>query len=238
MNHSPEGRKECRTLLFAGDSITDADHLWDPGPDGLGHGYVHMISEMLKAGEVPETAGKKADTGEASEIAETGSREESGYHIINSGYNGYRAEDLLRRWNRICLSRQPDLVTLLVGVNEVGASMEGMVTEPEIFERTYERLITEVLHNTRADMILMEPFLFRHPAYLITWRKYFDPLLPVISHLAEKYSLPLICLDQPLNGLADRIGADQVTVDGIHLTEAGNRFLAEQWIKMYHQVEK
>ena len=203
MNHSPEGRKECRTLLFAGDSITDADHLWDPGPDGLGHGYVHMISEMLKAGEVPETAGKKADTGEASEIAETGSREESGYHIINSGYNGYRAEDLLRRWNRICLSRQPDLVTLLVGVNEAGAAMEGMVTEPEVFERTYERLITEVLHNTRADMILMEPFLFRYPAYLITWRKYFDPLLPVIARLADTACPSSVLTDRLMNWRTD-----------------------------------
>ena len=36
-----------KRIVFAGDSITDADHLWDPGEDGLGHGYVHMISEEL-----------------------------------------------------------------------------------------------------------------------------------------------------------------------------------------------
>ena len=213
------------TLLFAGDSITDADHLWEPGSDGLGHGYVHMVSEMLKTGKT----GNAGSAGNVGDFA---------YRIINSGYNGYRAEDLLRRWNRICLGKQPDLVTLLVGVNEAGAAMEGMVTEPEVFERTYERLITEVLHNTRADMILMEPFLFRYPAYLITWRKYFDPLLPVIARLADKYSLPFIRLDGPLNELADRLGVDQVTVDGIHLTETGNRFLAEQWIQVYRQVEK
>lgn len=193
-------------LLFAGDSITDADHLWEPGPDGLGQGYVHMIAKTL--------------TGES-------------YQFINSGFNGFRAEDLLRRWNRICLSKKPDLVTLLVGVNEAGAAMEGMVTTPGEFSRTYERLITEVLENTGADMILMEPFLFCRPAYLITWRKYFDPLLPEIAHLAEKYSLPLIRLDQPLNELAEKLGVDAVTVDGIHLTELGNRFLAEQWLKVY-----
>ena len=182
-----------KRLLFAGDSITDADHLWDPGPDCLGHGYVHLIAEKLKSEE-------KAVCAEAADT------EAAGVTIINSGFNGYRAEDLLRRWNQVCLCRQPDLVTLLVGVNEAGAAMEGMVTEPEVFERTYERLITEVLHNTRADMILMEPFLFRYPAYLITWRKYFDPLLPVIARLADKYSLPFIRLDGPLNELADRLG--------------------------------
>ena len=212
-----------RRLLFAGDSITDADHLWDPGPDRLGHGYVHLIAEKLKLEE-------KAVCAEAADTEAAG-----GITIINSGFNGYRAEDLLRRWNQVCLCKQPDLVTLLAGVNEAGAAMEGMVTEPEVFERTYERLITEVLNNTRADMILMEPFLFRRPAFLITWRKYFDPILPVISHLAEKYSLPFIPLDQPFNDLADRLGVDQVTVDGIHLTETGNRFLAKKWLEVYRQ---
>ena len=198
------------TLLFAGDSITDADHLWEPGPDGLGHGYVQMISEMLK----PQVS----------------------CEIINSGFNGYRAEDMLRRWHRICLSKNPDLVTLLVGVNEAGAAMEGMVTEPEQFEKTYERLITQVREETGAKMILMEPFLFRKPAYLNAWRPYFETLLPVIRHLAGKYDLPFIPLDQPLNALADCLGADAVTLDGIHLTETGNRFLAEQWMKVYRQT--
>lgn len=197
-----------KTLLFAGDSITDADHLWDPGIDGLGQGYVHLISEMLH---------------------------DSSCQVINSGFNGFRAEDLLRRWNSVCLKKKPDLVTLLVGVNEAGAAMEGMVTSPEQFEKTYERLITEVLDHTEADMILMEPFLFRKPAYLITWRTYLDPLLLVIERLAAKYRLPLIRLDQPLNELADRIGIDRVTADGIHLTEAGNRFLAEQWMLCYRK---
>ena len=156
--------------------------------------------------------------------------------IINSGFNGYRAEDMLRRWHRICLSKNPDLVTLLVGVNEAGAAMEGMVTEPEQFEKTYERLITQVREETGAKMILMEPFLFRKPAYLIAWRPYFETLLPVIRHLAGKYDLPFIPLDQPLNALADCLGADAVTLDGIHLTETGNRFLAEQWMKVYRQT--
>ncbi len=218
-----------KKLLFTGDSITDADHLWDPGPDGLGHGYVHMIAGMLMAEEKADVSGRCS----GQDCPEK--KDSFFYQIINSGFNGYRAEDLLRRWNQVCLSKQPDLVTLLVGVNEAGAAMEGMITEPEMFERTYERLIVEVFENTRADMILMEPFLFRHPAYLINWRKYLDPALQVIGHLAEKHSLPLILLDRPLNELADQIGVDRVTVDGIHLTETGNRFLAEQWMKVYRK---
>lgn len=222
-----------KKLLFAGDSITDADHLWDPGADGLGQGYVHLIAEMLKAEEQEEEKRKPGK-----QEAEKQMSWEGAYRIINSGFNGYRAEDLLRRWHRVCLSKDPDLVTLLVGVNEAGAAMEGMITGPEEFEKNYERLITEVLEHTRADMILMEPFLFRYPAYLISWRKYLEPNLQVISHLAEKYSLPLIRLDGPLNVLADQMGVERITVDGIHLTDTGNRFLAEKWLAMYRQMQE
>lgn len=200
-----------KRIVFAGDSITDADHLWDPGEDGLGHGYVHMISEELHNTVKPEQMPV----------------------IINSGFNGYRAEDLLRRWNTVCLQKKPDLVTLLVGVNEAGAAMEGMVTTPEQFYRTYERLVREVLEETGADMILMEPFLFRYPAYLLNWRTYLQTLQPVIEEIAGKYGLPLIRLDRPLNDLAEKVGVNRITIDGIHLTEQGNRFLMKQWLNCF-----
>lgn len=196
-----------KKIVFAGDSITDADHLWEPGEDGLGQGYVHMISEALKKRrhEMPE--------------------------LVNSGFNGYRAEDLLRRWNQVCLRKKPDLVTLLIGVNEVGAAMEGMAVSKEQFRKNYERLVTEVL-DTGADMILMEPFLFVWPAYLINWRVYLeDTILPVVDEIAEKYDLPLIHLDRPLRELAEKYGVEQITVDGIHLTERGNHYLADMWLK-------
>lgn len=197
-----------KKIVFAGDSITDADHLWEPGEDGLGQGYVHMISESLKVAgtEMPE--------------------------LINSGFNGYRAEDLLRRWNQVCLRKKPDLVTLLVGVNEVGAAMEGMVLSKEQFRKNYQRLVTEVL-DTGADMILMEPFLFTWPAYLINWRVYLEStILPVVEETALKYHLPLIRLDQPLRKLAEQYGTEQITIDGIHLTEKGNQYLADCWLKI------
>lgn len=200
-----------KRIVFAGDSITDADHLWDPGEDGLGHGYVHMIAEELRNHVEPEQMPV----------------------IINSGFNGYRAEDLLRRWNTVCLRKKPDLVTLLVGVNEAGAAMEGMVTTPEQFYRTYERLVREVREETGADMILMEPFLFQYPAYLLNWRVYLQTLQPVIGEIAEKYGLPLIRLDHPLNDLAEKEGVSQITIDGIHLTEKGNQFLMKQWFHCF-----
>ena len=201
-------------LIFAGDSITDADHLWDPGPDRLGHGYVQRIMNLFRE-----------QTGEI----------KLPVSIINSGFNGFRAEDLLRRWYGSVVSKKPDLVTLLVGVNEAGAAAEGMVTSPEEFEGHYSQLIRSTLEDTGADMILMEPFLFSKPAYLITWRPYFNSILEVIGNLADRYDLPLIKLDGPLNDLASRLGEDCLTVDGIHLTEDGEIYLADQWMKLFNE---
>lgn len=193
-------------LLFAGDSITDADHLWDPGPLGLGNGYVNGIGQVL-----------------------------TDKQIINSGFNGFRAIDLHRRFDRVCLEKEPDLVTLLVGVNEAGAAAEGMVTSPEDFRATYAAMI-EAVKEKGAAMILMEPFLFSKPAYLISWRPYFDSIRRVIREVADSYGLPLILLDEDLNRMAKELGADAVTIDGIHLTKLGNQYLTERWLACYKEL--
>lgn len=193
-------------LVFAGDSITDADHLWDPGELGLGCGYVHGIGTKL--------TDKK---------------------IINSGFNGFCAIDLWRRFDQVCIQKKPDLVTLLIGVNEAGAAKEGMITEPEDFRETYVSMI-EAAEKIGASVILMEPFLFSKPAYLIGWRPYFDSIREVIHEVAESYSLPLILLDEPLNQMAEELGPDAVTVDGIHLTELGNQYLTDRWLETFWEL--
>lgn len=229
-------------LVFAGDSITDADHLWDPGELGLGCGYVHGIGKWFVEkqnycddGCLAEMQNNCGDEKSIDQQTIEGDKKFVGKQIINSGFNGFCAIDLYRRFDRVCLSKNPDLVTLLIGVNEAGAAAEGMVTAPETFRETYVSMIEQV-QAQGASMILMEPFLFSKPAYLMNWRPYFDSIRLVIHEVAKTYKLPLILLDEPLNQMAKELGPDAVTVDGIHLTELGNRYLTERWIETYLQI--
>ncbi len=83
------------TILFQGDSITDSGRKNNHN-DSLGDGYVMMTAAWLSA-LYPE------------------------YHMkfYNRGIGGNRVRDLRNRWKKDCLDLKPNLVSILVGVNDV-----------------------------------------------------------------------------------------------------------------------
>ena len=81
-----------KKLLFQGDSITDC---WrtSEAEVSLGRGYPKMIAqELARRGEEVQ--------------------------VINRGISGDRSIDLIRRWDRDCVRFDPDLVTILIGIND------------------------------------------------------------------------------------------------------------------------
>ncbi|MFA5785238.1 MAG: hypothetical protein WC962_10205, partial [Phycisphaerae bacterium] len=82
--------KPNQTILFTGDSITDAgrsERAYRP----FGNGYVHFTANYMLA-KYPQY-----DLG-----------------IINTGISGNTVGDLERRWERDCLAHQPDVLSMLI----------------------------------------------------------------------------------------------------------------------------
>lgn len=201
-------------LLFTGDSITDSDHLWDDSVETLGQGYVKMISDYFKE--------KQKD-----------------YTIINQGFNGFCIEDLQRKWQEYCLSRNPDYVTILIGVNNIALRMNAeRITTAKEFYLIYKDLIKKIKQNTHSKIILMEPFLFFSPAYLITWRKYLFEYIEQIRKLAYEYKTGFIPLDAIMAKAAIEYQIEEITIDGLHLTELGHKILMEEWIKEFIHIQE
>lgn len=92
-----------RKILFQGDSITDGNWGRNLDPNHiLGHGYVYIIAAQL-----------------GSQYAE------SQPYFMNRGVSGNRVSDVYARWNEDAISLQPDLISLLVGVNDVHSIITG-----------------------------------------------------------------------------------------------------------------
>lgn len=128
-----------KKLLFQGDSITDC---WrtSEAEVSLGRGYPKMIAqELARRGEEVQ--------------------------VINRGISGDRSIDLIRRWDRDCVRFDPDLVTILIGINDCWRKYDsGDETTTEEYESHYEFLIREIREKTQADLILMEPFVLPESA--------------------------------------------------------------------------
>ncbi|MGW6201837.1 SGNH/GDSL hydrolase family protein [Kribbella sp. NPDC055110] len=102
-----------RTVVFAGDSVTDCGHRTDP--DGLGNGYVRSLYD---------------DLGEGRPV------------IVNAGISGNRAVDLAARWAADVLAHDPSLVSILIGINDTWRRYdEDDPTTPEDFEASYRALL-------------------------------------------------------------------------------------------------
>ena len=86
--------KDGDIIVFAGDSTTDADRC--ATADGLGNGYVKLVSDALYAFLPTEN-----------------------YRVVNAGVSGNTSLQLLERWERDVMSLTPDVVFCMIGINDV-----------------------------------------------------------------------------------------------------------------------
>ena len=164
-------------ILFFGDSITDAGRARDRDGHiaGLGYGYVNQCAAAL-AFEDPAK-----------------------YQIVNRGISGHRVVDLYARVKADVWLEQPDVLSILIGVNDVwhdlGEKPNGV--EVDRFEKVYRMLIEDTkkaLPNTK--IILCEPF-FLHGVSTDYNGGYGHfckvPLYAAVTKkLAEEFSLPFV----------------------------------------------
>ena len=191
-----------RTIVFAGDSITDAGRREDPA--GLGDGYVRIIAERLEG---------------------------SGHRVVNSGISGDRAVDLRARWGEDVLAHEPDVLTVLIGVNDMWRRYDmDDPTSAEQFREVYDELLGS-LAGTGASIILMEPFLLPISDEMHEWRADdLDAKIAVVRELADKHGATLIEVDGTLNDAARESGPASIAADGVHPTPEGHAIIADEWI--------
>ncbi|MCD2491262.1 GDSL-type esterase/lipase family protein [Lacrimispora sp. NSJ-141] len=201
-----------KRLVFTGDSITDCDRLFDDRPGELGFGYVRMIYEQLSCHE---------------EIC-----------VYNRGHNGFTAIQMLGRWKEDCISLKPDVLTVLVGINDLYMHIGGAGgCGAEGFGAHLEKLLLETREHTDAEIILMEPFVFPKPMEYLTWKEPLGRFRSQVRRLSQVYDTGFVPLWDVFSEAQKHYGAEALTTDGIHLKEKGHAVLAAAWLMAYKDGE-
>lgn len=203
--------KKNNHILFIGDSITDVGRSRNFDGD-LGDGFPFLIAAELYH-RYPN----------------------ANLSILNRGVSGDTLAQLKNRWEEDCLNLDPDLVTILIGINDVWQSFEKRMSpsqeELDLFEKNYRYLLKSLAQRTDARVILMEPFALPYPKDRQVWRKHLDPRIQIVRRLAKDYHATLIPLDGYLN--AKGIENDYKTYtgdDGVHPTLTGHAAIAKTWL--------
>ncbi len=193
-------------ILFQGDSITDAGRDYSD-PLHLGDGYAFMAARMIRA-RFPE----------------------EDFTFYNRGVSGNRSRDLAARWQADCIDLKPDLVSILVGVNDVWRAFdEKDPTSAEQYEETVRTMLEDVRTKTGARILLMEPFVVIARPEQEEWQPDLQPKIAALRRLAREYADAYI----PLDGLFAAACIDRPpaywTLDGVHPSDEGEWLIAGQY---------
>lgn len=204
--------KSGAVVLFQGDSITDAgrDKKNQSANDsrGLGRGYPNLIGGALLA-DYPE---KKLT-------------------VLNRGISGHKVPDLAARWQKDTIDLKPDILSILIGVNDIWHKLNGRYDGTvKDYENGYRQLLKETqekLPNVR--IVVCEPFVLRCGAVNDTWFPEFDQRREVANKLAAELKLDRVPFQAMFDDATKLAPPEYWAGDGVHPTLAGHALMAKTW---------
>lgn len=203
-------------ILFQGDSITDAGRKKDDNnfnnPTSLGSGYV-----VQAAGDLLLAFADK------------------GLKIYNKGISGNKVYQLEERWDADCLQIKPDVLSILIGVNDYWHKHNGNYNGTV---EIYQKDLRALLDRTKAalpnvKLIIMEPYALKGlKAVDDTWYPEFDAYRLAAKQIANDYHAHFIPLQAVFNEALKVAPKEYWSADGVHPTLAGAKLIAHAWTKV------
>ena len=219
---------EHMKILFQGDSITDGNRYksraseWDKNHQ-IGHSYVYIITGLLGM-QYPERK----------------------FEFINRGISGNIAGELAKRWEADALDINPDVLSILIGVNDcIRVSTHAI---KDFSAAAYERNYREILRRSREKnpglkIVLLEPF-----AYVETQTvENSDPEIrrvilrseqKIVRRLAEEFNAIFVPLQEAFDEAKTLREPKYWIWDGTHPTEAGHALIAREFLKATKDIFK
>jgi lysophospholipase L1-like esterase len=200
--------REGARILFQGDSITDGNRGRNADPNHiLGHGYQALIASRFGA----DLTGRNLV-------------------FMNRGVSGNTVSALAKRWQTDTIDLKPDLLSILIGVNDLSFGVSA-----EQYEQQYDQLLAytvKALPNVR--LVLCEPFGLPVGQKKGDWENYRAEIAArddIVNRLGEKYHAPVVRFQKMFESATNRAAAEYWIWDGVHPTYAGHQLMADEWVR-------
>lgn len=201
------------TFLFQGDSITDGNRTRDNDWNHImGHGYAYLIASRLWYDCT-----------------------DKGFHFFNRGISGNKATDLVVRWQKDTMDIKPDLLSILIGVNDANSVIDNHDIETlVVFEETLRSLLTQTKAQLpKIKIVLCEPFILPVGKVKDNWGAWSAEIKKrqqVVKKIAGEFSTIYVSLQEEFNNACKKAPAEYWIWDGIHPMPAGHELIARKWI--------
>lgn len=203
------------TILFQGDSITDwGRNKGQNTPNtssALGPGYPLVATAQL-LWQFPDLQ----------------------LQVYNKGISAQKVFQLAERWDADCLAIKPNVLSILIGVNDYWHTLtSGYNGTIETYKTDYKKLLDrtkQALPDVR--LIIMEPYAIKGvKAVDEKWFPVFDEYRQAAKEIAAEFSATFI----PLQGIFEKAiqaaPGSYWTIDGVHPGVAGEGLIAHAWLE-------
>lgn len=229
LSHGTNLLAEGKKILYIGDSITDGNwggcgsssdrNLFDMNHI-FGHGYMFICAAYYMS-EFPE----------------------KNYSFYNRGISGNTLVDLEKRWEKDVLEIHPDVLSVLIGINDVHSYLESGESKEfdfESWEKIYRSLLDRAItENPHLQLVLGTPFVFQTGS--MKENPKFDKALEMVLKLksrVEKIAIDYNAVCLPYFNLFEQLIHESKSLsdtywiwDGIHPTPAGHHRMAKIWME-------
>ena len=211
------------TILFQGDSITDAGRnkgaYYPNNGQGMGQGYVrHVVTELL------------------------GSHAGKNLKIYNRGISGHKVFQLRDRWQDDCLMLQPDVLSVMIGVNDFWHTLGGNYSgTAKVYEDDYMALMERTKKNLpNVKFIIIEPFVLHEGTSIKAdkWRGVFENYQAASRRVSDAFGATFIPLQSIFDQAITKAPTSYWCPDGVHPSMAGSYLIAKEWMSAFSQLMK
>ena len=196
------------TILFAGDSTTDADKKTTFLE--LGNGYVRLIFHFLRA-----------------------FRPENKYHLVNAGVSGNTSRDLLSRWEQDVLAKKPDVVFCMIGINDVWRHFDTFEKEEYYVSlEEYERNLETMAERSKEvrEFVFVSPF-FMEGNRTDAMRQMTERYAAVMKRVADRRGLRFVDMQAAFDKFLQHRSGISISWDRVHPGDTGSMIIARRLLE-------
>jgi lysophospholipase L1-like esterase len=202
-------------ILFQGDSITDAGRNKEDNsfnnPRALGSGYAMLTSAALLENYASLNL-----------------------KIYNRGISGNKVFQLAERWDKDCLELKPDILSILIGVNDIWHKLNGQYNGTvEVYRKDFIALLErtkKALPNIK--LIICEPYAVPGvKAVDDKWYPEFYDYQKAAREVADLFGATFIPFQKVYDEAKKRAPGEYWTGDGVHASFPGAQLMARAWMK-------
>jgi len=155
--------------------------------------------------------------------------------IENRGISGDTTREMKARWEEDCLSLRPDVLSVMIGINDLWRNFKPIKEKhkthvpTEEYEQNLRWMLAETAERCGSQLILMEPFYFcrdpNDPMY-----QDLQAYLDVVHKLADEFAAVLVPLQQAYEKIKDLVPETKWADDRVHPYPWAYAWIAQQWL--------